>query len=157
MIDRSKLIAITAIVGGLGLAALGISHAQSSSSTQSTTAAASTSATTAVDTAVTTPPQQVDPKLGGHVGANGVKEELLTGDNATKATAAAMAAVPGGTILRVETDAEGATYEAHMTKADGMPVTVKMDASFKVTSTESGMGMRPHTDASTSSTSSTST
>jgi len=31
---------------------------------------------------------------------------------ADKVTAAAEAAVPGGTIRRVETDAEGATYEA---------------------------------------------
>jgi len=46
--------------------------------------------------------------------------------------------VPGGTIRRVETDAEGATYEAHMAKADGSQVTVKLDASFKVTSIQTG-------------------
>ncbi len=75
---------------------------------------------------------------GGHVGANGTKEELLTGDDAAKVTAAAQAAVPGGTIERVETDAEGAAFEAHVTKEDGSDVTVKLDANFNVTSTEDG-------------------
>ena len=70
--------------------------------------------------------------------ANGITETPLTGDDLAKATAAAHAAVPGGTIERVETDAEGATYEAHMTKADGTEVTVKMDANFTVTGTETG-------------------
>ena len=53
-------------------------------------------------------------------------------------TAAAQTAVPGGTIQRVENDAEGAVYEAHMTKADGTQVTVKLDANFAVTGTETG-------------------
>jgi hypothetical protein len=79
-----------------------------------------------------------DPTKGGHVGANGVVEKLLTGTTADKARAAALAAVPGGTIERVETDAEGAVYEAHMVKSDGTHVTVKMDANFKVTGIENG-------------------
>jgi len=78
-----------------------------------------------------------DPSVGGHV-ANGITEALLTGDTADKVKAAALAAVPGGTVERVENDAEGAVYEAHMVKADGSHVTVKLDASFKVTSTEDG-------------------
>jgi hypothetical protein len=79
-----------------------------------------------------------DPAQGGHVGQNGVKEELLTGDTAEKVTAAALAAVPGGTIQRVESDAEGSPYEAHVTKADGSQVTVKVDSSFAVTSVDEG-------------------
>ena len=48
------------------------------------------------------------------------------------------AAVSGGKIVRVETDADGnAAYEAHMTKADGTPVTVYVDESFEVVSVES--------------------
>jgi hypothetical protein len=50
--------------------------------------------------------------------------------------------VPVGTVVRVETDAEGAAYEAHMTKSDGSSVTIKMDSSFKVTGTEDGPGPR---------------
>jgi uncharacterized membrane protein YkoI len=79
---------------------------------------------------------------GGHGGphqANGITETPLTGADADKATAAAQAAVPGATIDRVETDAEGATYEAHVTKSDGTKATVKMDSNFTVTSVEDGM------------------
>jgi hypothetical protein len=54
--------------------------------------------------------------------------------------AKALAAVPGGTVYRIETDAGDGTYEAHMTKADGSLVTVKFDASSTVTSVETGMG-----------------
>ena len=72
---------------------------------------------------------------------NGPGETLLTGDAATKARAAALAAVPGATVIRVETDSSGAgTYEAHLKKSDGTEVTVLMDSSFKVTSTVDGFG-----------------
>lgn len=67
-------------------------------------------------------------------------ETVLTGANAEKAKTAALAAVPGGTIDRVETDADGAVYEAHMTKSDGTKVTVKFDKDFKVTAVQAGMG-----------------
>jgi uncharacterized membrane protein YkoI len=66
-------------------------------------------------------------------------ETLLTGDAASKVRAAALARVEGGTIDRVETDADGhAAYEAHMTKADGSRVTVYVNAQFEVVSVESG-------------------
>ena len=106
----------------------------SSAATTGTTAASSSTSQSANGTATTAP----DPTKGGHT-ANGITETLLTGDTATKVKAAATAAVPGGTIQRVETDAEGSKYEAHVTKADGSQVTVKVDASFKVTSVEAGM------------------
>jgi uncharacterized membrane protein YkoI len=72
----------------------------------------------------------------GHGGRAG--EVALTGEKAAKAKAAALAKLPGATVVRVETDADGATYEAHVTKADGTEATVKMDASFTVTSVEAG-------------------
>lgn len=72
--------------------------------------------------------------------ANGKTEEILTGDTATKVEAAVKAAQPGATIERMETDADGATYEAHITKADGTRATVLLDANFKVTGTEEGRG-----------------
>jgi uncharacterized membrane protein YkoI len=77
---------------------------------------------------------------GGDGGSGGARagETALTGDAADKVTAAALAAVPGGKVVRVENDADGSTYEAHMTEADGKPVTVKLDADFKVTGTETG-------------------
>jgi uncharacterized membrane protein YkoI len=66
-------------------------------------------------------------------------ETLLTGDTASKVRQGALGAVSGGTIERVETDADGhAKYEAHMTKADGSRVTVYVNDQFEVVSTESG-------------------
>jgi uncharacterized membrane protein YkoI len=103
--------------------------------------------TTAPSTSSTAAPSQPDndsgsdrgPGKGGHQ-ANGKTETALTGDNLAKATAAAKAAVPGGTVERAETDAEGAAYEVHMTKSDGSEVTVKLDSGFKVTETVDGRG-----------------
>ena len=122
------LVAAAVTSGAVGASLFGTADAQSSGSTS----------TTAPAQAPGTPPPggQFDPAKGGHVGANGAKEELLTGDTAEKVKAAALAAVPGGTIQRVETDAEGSPYEAHMTKSDGSRVTVKVDSSFKVTNIE---------------------
>jgi hypothetical protein len=52
--------------------------------------------------------------------------------------AAALARVSDGTIVRVETDADGnAPYEAHMTRSDGTPVTVYVNRDFEVVSVES--------------------
>ncbi len=64
---------------------------------------------------------------GGPGGRGGAGETLLTGDTAASVTAAAEAAVPDGTIDRVETDSDGSPYEAHVTKADGTQVVVKVD------------------------------
>jgi hypothetical protein len=74
---------------------------------------------------------------------HGPGETLLTGTTASKVEAAALDAVPGGTILRVETDAEGSPYEAHVQKSDGSVVTVKVDEDFNVTGTEPGFGAGP--------------
>jgi len=64
-------------------------------------------------------------------------ETPLTGDAAAKVRELALAKVPGGTIVRVETDADGnAAYEAHMTRADGTPVTVYVDTNFNFVSVE---------------------
>ena len=63
-------------------------------------------------------------------------EKLLTGDTATKVTAAVKAKYPTATFQRVETDSDG-VYEAHIL-VDGKPVTVEVDKSFTVTGTESG-------------------
>ncbi len=84
---------------------------------------------------------------GGHRGGPGMGETPLTGDDAAKATAAAEAAVSAGTVIRVETDADG-VYEAHVRKSDGTEVEVKMDKDFKVTAVEEFQGRGPgHDDA----------
>jgi uncharacterized membrane protein YkoI len=114
----SALIASTLAGGAFGTAFLGTANAQTADATASSTAAATEAAT----------PHE----------ANGKTESPLAGTDAEKATAAALAAVPGATIVRLETDVDGAAFEAHVTKADGTEATVLMDESFAVTSVEAG-------------------
>ena len=87
------------------------------------------------------------PSAPGHGSAQGDRggdrhgrgdEKALTGTTADRVRAAALAKVPGATVDRLETDADGAAYEAHLTKPDGTRVTVKLDKSFAVTGVETG-------------------
>lgn len=64
-------------------------------------------------------------------------EQLLTGEIADKVKNAALAKYPDATVIRIETDSDG-TYEAHLRKADGIPVTVELDKSFAITGEEAG-------------------
>jgi len=73
---------------------------------------------------------------GGPGGGPGAGEKPLTGDTADKVTAAAKDKVSGGTILRVETDAGPAAYEAHVRKSDGTEVVVLVNKDFEVTGVE---------------------
>lgn len=103
-----------------------------------TMAAAQTASTSDGSTTSTVVATAQKVARGMHVGSNGKTEELLTGDLKAKAEAAALAAVPGGTIERVETDADGGVYEAHMTDASGAHTTVIFDANFNVTEKQTG-------------------
>ena len=117
----------------------------------------SATAATGTGTTTTTPPAAAGygapsgapaGALGGQAGSRGPggaqpvrsDEKLVTGADLTTLKAAALKAVPGGTVVRVETDSGDATYEAHMRKADGSLVTVKFDKNLAVTSVEDGMG-----------------
>jgi hypothetical protein len=71
---------------------------------------------------------------GRHVGPNGVREKPLSGDVAQKVREAALAKVDGGTIERVETDADhGSPYEAHVRRSDGTELEVLVNKDFEVT------------------------
>jgi uncharacterized membrane protein YkoI len=66
-------------------------------------------------------------------------ETALTGDTASRVRAAALAKTGGGTVERVEADADGhAAYEADIVKSDGTHVTVYVDKAFNVVGVESG-------------------
>jgi uncharacterized membrane protein YkoI len=121
---RSRALVTTlAIAAGAAVGAAGIATAASNSTSSHTPSGTPAEA-------------HQDPAKMSH----GPGETLLTGSNAAKVKAAALAAVPGATVIRVETDSGGAQYEAHLTKADGSEVTVKLDSAFKVTDTRSGFG-----------------
>ena len=125
-----KWLVTGAITGGALLGAAGLAGAA--------TGTGATPQSTAANTATAATPAAAahDPATMSH----GPGETLLTGTSAAKAKAAALAAVPGATIVRIETDSGGAKYEAHMKKADGSYVTVKLDGSFKVIATQDGFG-----------------
>src|SRR4051812_48163090 len=131
---RKAIVSVALVGTTLAGGAVGASMVNSTASAQTATTAVSPTPSSS-----SAPTGAHDPSKGGHQ-ANGITESLLTGSTKTGVEAAAKAAVPGGTIERVENDAEGATYEAHMTEADGSQVTVKLDASFKVTGIETGGG-----------------
>src|SRR4051794_41746953 len=61
----------------------------------------------------------------------------LTGDTKTKVEAAVLAAYPGATIERSETD-NGGVYEAHITTTSGDELTVLVGEDFTVTGTQAG-------------------
>jgi hypothetical protein len=103
---------------------------------------ASASSTSAAAGSTASPASNGDARTPGPGGAQPVRSDEKTVPSATAATlrAAALKAVPGGTVYRIETDAGDGVYEVHMTKADGSLVTVKFDKNLKVTKVESGMG-----------------
>jgi len=89
------------------------------------------------------PDRGFDPSKGGHTGPNGVREELLTGDVAAKVRQAALDKVGGGTVERVETDADhGSPYEAHIRRSDGTELEVLVNKDFSVTAVNE-MGQPP--------------
>ena len=67
-------------------------------------------------------------------------ETAVTGANATKAQAAAVKALGGGTAGSVTTDFTKTGYEVTVTKSDGTQVEVHLDSSFNVMQ---GPGPRP--------------
>jgi hypothetical protein len=124
---------------GAGLAAGAIGATALGASAQ-TSATATTTQTTAT-TAPTAPTGGSGRPAGAHgTGAGRSDEQVVTGALATRLKAAALKAVPGGTVDRVETDAGDGAYEAHMTKSDGTRVTVKLDKNDKLIGVEAGMG-----------------
>jgi hypothetical protein len=128
-----RVVALGAIALGLGAGSYGIASAASGSGSS-----ASSGSSGAVIKAASTTPST--PNAQQPWGGQRSDETLLTDGAATKVKEVALAKVPGATIVRVETDADGhAAYEAHMVKADGSLVTVYVNKQFEVVSVQSGM------------------
>jgi hypothetical protein len=127
-----KMLMALAVLGAAALGGSALAGAASKGTTQSpSTTPSQSSAPQGQPPAGTAPGNGA---AGGHVGRNGQRETLLTGDTAAKVKAAALAKVSGGTIERVETDADhGSPYEAHVRKADGTELEVLVDKDFQVT------------------------
>jgi hypothetical protein len=126
MTSINRKIVTGAIVLGTALGSYGVANAASGSSSSSGSGSTSTTGAGAPAAA----PQGW--------GAQRSDETLLTGDTAAKVTAIAQAKLPGATVDRVETDADGhAAYEAHVTKSDGTLATVYVDKNLNFVSIES--------------------
>jgi hypothetical protein len=135
-----RIAAVAGIVLGLAAGSYGIASAASGSSSAASTAATTTTSglSSSPGTTQPGPATQTAPSASNPWGGQRSDETLLTGDAKAEVQSAALAKVPGGTIVRIETDADGhAAYEAHMTKQDGTPVTVYVDQQFNVVSVES--------------------
>ena len=126
-----RSIAVAAVALGLVGGSYGIASAASGSGSTTTPATATQSLSASAVRSATAPSGQQP------WGGQRSDETPLTGDALAKVTAVAKANVSGGTVVRVETDADGhALYEAHMTNASGAPVTVYVDKQFKLVSVE---------------------
>src|SRR4051794_38421706 len=120
------------LVGGAAAGALVVTAANAATTDPSLTAASSAPSSTegpSGEGGRFSPGQRSNPD-----------EKAVSSAIEAKLRAAALKAVPGGTILRIETDSGDAVYEAHMKKSDGSLVTVKFDKNSAVTAVEDGMG-----------------
>ena len=74
------------------------------------------------------------PAAEGQPGPPVVEPEVsITGDALASASAAALAAVGGGTVTQTEVGDEESYYEVEVTRDDGSQVDVHLDRSFNVT------------------------
>jgi hypothetical protein len=120
------LLAAGAISGGILATALSASASGSASATAASTVSSPSGG------AMTPGPGGAQPVRSD--------EKIVTGATAATLRAAALKAVPGASVYRIETDVGDGACEVHMKKADGSLVTVKFDKNLKVTKVESGMG-----------------
>ena len=138
--SRRRRVGVAAGLLGAGIAAGAVAATAIGASAQSGSGSSTPSASSA--SSASRPAGAPNRPPDGGRGAAPVRPDEKSLSAAITATlkAAALKAVPGGTVYRVESDAGDAAYEAHMTKADGTPVTVKFDKNLKVTKVEAGMG-----------------
>jgi hypothetical protein len=111
--------------GALGASLFGTANAATNTTSTTTSGSSSSSTSTA-----STPPPASMPAPG--TAAHESQEKAVTGDAATKAQAAAVKSVGGGTAGEVTTDFTGNGYEVTVTKTDGTQVEVHLDSSFTV-------------------------
>jgi hypothetical protein len=134
MLKRLKQV----LMGCMALAALALGGSALAGAATGSSPSTSTTATPRSDTGGGPPPgfSAADaPGKPAHENA----EKAITGADAEKAKAAAVASVGGGTAGAVTGDFRNSgSYEVTVTKTDGSQVTVRLDSSFKVESHPGG-------------------
>jgi hypothetical protein len=119
-----KMLAAAVVVASLAVGGAAIAGAATSTGSSTTPSA--------------TTPQTTMPAHG--TAAHEDAEKAVTGDDATKAQAAAVNEVGSGTAGAVTTDFSGNGYEVIVTKSDGSTVEVHLDSSFTVMQMPHGPG-----------------
>jgi hypothetical protein len=116
------------------LATLGVIAAVGGGSAAISAAASDDASTSASSTSTAAPAAGHGTAAAPNGNAGFPGERPLSGETADKVEKAALAEVAGGTIVRVETDANhGSPYEAHVRKPDGTEVEVLVNKDFAVT------------------------
>lgn len=123
------------LIGGAAAGALVVTAANAATVAPSLTAASGSSSTEGPSGGTSGEGGRFPPGQGSNPDEKPVSSAIEA-----KLKAAALKAVPGGTVLKVETDSGDAVYEVHMKKSDGSFVTVKFDKNSAVTAVEDGMG-----------------
>lgn len=123
------------LVAGSAFAVTGANAADTTTATTVATATTDSSTSSTATTDATAPADRPDVFSSTSIKPG---ESNVTGDTKTKLEAAALAEVPGATVIRAENDSDGDVYEVHLKKADGSVVTVTFDADFKITGTHEG-------------------
>ena len=125
------MVAAAGFVGVSGASLL--SNVTASAATTSGTATSTTSGTTSTTSSTTSAAADTQTSMPAHGSASHEDAETaVTGDNATKAQAAAVKYVGSGTAGAVTTDYTKTGYETTVTKSDGSTVEVHLDSSFAV-------------------------
>jgi hypothetical protein len=133
MINRfTKILMAVAALGAFALGGSALAGAATTGATGSTGATGQT-----IEPAMGAPFRD-GPAPG--TAAHEDSEAAVTGANATKAQAAAVASVGSGTAGAVTTNYDKTGYEVTVTKSDGTTVDVHMDLSFTV---DTGHGPSP--------------
>jgi hypothetical protein len=91
----------------------------------------STMATTTTTTTQSAVNQAAPPGPSAPSQGEQLDEAVLADDVLEKVKTLALDELPGGTVIGIEADADGAAYVAHMLNADGTPMTVYVDESFE--------------------------
>lgn len=137
---KVALVGAGIVAGAIGATAFGAGAATDGSSSTAGTASTASTASTGAPANAPDGAHSGGPRADHGAASVRSDEKQVTGTQAATLKAAALKAVPGGTVYRVETDAGDGEYEVHMTKADGSEATVKFDKNLAVTKVETGMG-----------------
>ena len=127
---NKKIIGVSSLLA-IGLVAGGVASINAASAAETPALETSAPATYPLVT-------QSEPTVSETSETPRAPETPVASDLATELSTIALANYPGATVDRVENDNDGATYEAHLTLADGSHVTVKFDAEKNITATEVG-------------------